>query len=406
MGGNQLDVDGSSLGGKLGALFTVRDQELQQARAELDIIAMGFADTMNQLQSEGLDLDGNAGVDMFNDINAIAAQESRVLYDQDNTGNLTGRIEITDMSALKAQDYEITFDGTDYILKDPKGIIADVNLGANGTGPYDLGPTGAPNPNLGFRFVEDSGTPAAGDSFTIRPYNQGVDRMDVVMESPRGVAAAAPVEIQADPGNISNGKVTVANIDNPTAAKALAPLRVEVWENPSPPAPTTGTYTYNVFDNTNTTVVGGPQAYTPPSQTVTLGAGALELEIAGEPSGDGPLGPEVYHLVDASGAGNSTNMNRIGATQQQKLLGGGTVSFQQSYSGTMSTIGSRAADAELSESVTSDILLDAETRFSESSGVNLDEEASDLLKYQQAYQAASRIISVARDTFDVLFQAT
>ena len=395
LGTNLLEVDGSSLGGRLGALFTVRDQDLQQAKGELDIIAMGFADTMNQLQSEGLDLDGNAGVDMFNDINATAAQESRILYDNRNTGNMVGRINITDMSALKAQDYEIAYDGANYTLRDPKGIVANINLGPAGAGTYSI-------PSLGFEFVEASGAPVAGDTFTIRSYNLGVNRMEVVMENPRGIAASSPVEIQADPNNISNGSVTITDIADPVAAQALAPLRIEVLENPTG----SGVYTYDIFDNTNASVVGGPQAYTPPAQPVVLGAGALTIEIAGEPAGDAAFGPEIYNLVDAFGVGNSTNVNRIGATQQQKLLANGQESFQQSYSDIMSRVGAGANDAELSESVTSDILLEAENRFSESSGVNLDEEASDLLRFQQAYQAASRIISVARDTFDVLFQAT
>lgn len=395
MGSNLLEVDGGSLGGKLGALFTVRDQELYQAKGELDIIAMGFADTMNRLQHDGLDLDGNVGVDMFNNINATAAQESRVLYDRDNTGDLVGRINITDMSALKAQDYEINFNGTDYILRDPKGIIADINLGSPGSGTYAVS-------SLGFEFIETSGTPGNGDSLIIRSFNLGVDRMEVMMQNPRTIAAASPVEIQADPKNISNGVVSVKDISDPGAAKALAPLRVEVLENPAG----SGNYSYNVFDGSNNSVVGGAQSYTPPAQSIVLGGGALTIEIAGEPSGDPTFGPEIFNIVDAFGVGNSTNINRIGATQLQKLLAGKTESFQQSYSDIMSRVGANTADAELSESVTSDILTAAEERFEKSSGVNLDEEAANLLRFQQGYQAASRIISVARDTFDVLFQAT
>lgn len=390
MGVNTMTVDGSSLGGSLGALFDVRDNEMAKAQGELDIIAMGISETINGLQAEGLDLDGQQGQPIFNDINATAAQEARVLYDNNNAGTLNAQVNITDVSKLKAQDYEVTYDGANYVLKDPKGIVADINLGAAGSGTYAVA-------SLGIEFIESSGAPAAGDTFILRNYNQAVDTFDVVMTNPRSIAASAPVEVQPDSGNISNGQVSITDIDDPEAARLLdLPYSVEVLENP------VGTFTYDVLDNTGTSLFSG--GYTPPSQVIDLGP--FSIEIAGEPSGDALHGPEVFTIVDAFGTGNSTNMNRIAATQNQQLLAEGTESFQESYADITAEIGGDAADAELSEEVTSDILLQAEMRMAESTGVNLDEEASNLLKFQQAYQAASRIISVARDTFDTLFQAT
>jgi flagellar hook-associated protein 1 FlgK len=40
----------------------------------------------------------------------------------------------------------------------------------------------------------------------------------------------------------------------------------------------------------------------------------------------------------------------------------------------------------------------------EESGVNLDEEAANLLRYQQAYQAAGKMMQIASQLFDVLLQ--
>jgi len=37
--------------------------------------------------------------------------------------------------------------------------------------------------------------------------------------------------------------------------------------------------------------------------------------------------------------------------------------------------------------------------------VNLDEEAADLVRYQQAYQAAARVIAVANEVFQSLLDA-
>jgi len=51
------------------------------------------------------------------------------------------------------------------------------------------------------------------------------------------------------------------------------------------------------------------------------------------------------------------------------------------------------------------LLAQAEAAKSEVSGVNLDEEAADLLRFQQAYQAAAQVINVANSLFDSLLNA-
>jgi flagellar hook-associated protein 1 FlgK len=48
-------------------------------------------------------------------------------------------------------------------------------------------------------------------------------------------------------------------------------------------------------------------------------------------------------------------------------------------------------------------LLDQVTKSQQAvSGVNLDEEAANLLKYQQAYQAAGKAMQIANTMFDTI----
>ena len=71
----------------------------------------------------------------------------------------------------------------------------------------------------------------------------------------------------------------------------------------------------------------------------------------------------------------------------------------------MTIIGVETKSREISTASFETLLAGAEERLAGIQGVNLDEEAANLIQYQQAYTAAARIISVARDTFDTLLQA-
>ena len=52
------------------------------------------------------------------------------------------------------------------------------------------------------------------------------------------------------------------------------------------------------------------------------------------------------------------------------------------------------------------MLEDASAAVDSVSGVNLDEEAAALVRYQQAYQAAARVIAAANSMFETLLDAT
>ena len=64
---------------------------LKQASAEPDLLAAGIADTINQAQKSGLDLNGLQGADVFEDINSSMLQQGRVLSYSDNTGTLNAQ---------------------------------------------------------------------------------------------------------------------------------------------------------------------------------------------------------------------------------------------------------------------------------------------------------------------------
>ena len=85
--------------------------------------------------------------------------------------------------------------------------------------------------------------------------------------------------------------------------------------------------------------------------------------------------------------------------------GGGGVSMATSYSQLVSKVGGKASQAQVDGTATNAALSYAAASRSSVSQVNLDEEASNLVKFQQYYTASSQIIKVAQDTFTTLINS-
>ena len=68
-------------------------------------------------------------------------------------------------------------------------------------------------------------------------------------------------------------------------------------------------------------------------------------------------------------------------------------------------VGSKTNEVKVMKDAQTAILKDAMVSRENVSGVNLDEEAANLLKYQQAYQASSKVVQIAGSLFDSILQA-
>jgi flagellar hook-associated protein 1 FlgK len=84
------------------------------------------------------------------------------------------------------------------------------------------------------------------------------------------------------------------------------------------------------------------------------------------------------------------------------LLNNGTVSYNEAFAQTISRTASLSANADLSRSAFSALVEQATASQQAVSGVNLDEEAVNLIRFQQAYQASARAIQIANSLFDEL----
>ena len=398
----KVALDGAKLGGAIAAKLEYRDEHLLKARSEINRLALAISETLNQAQSQGLDLETQQGRDLFTDVNSSALQASRVLGYSANSGTLSASVNITDVSLVPTDEFEIKFDGTDYLMTN-KTDGSTVNLGAAGAGTYTTA--------FGFEFNETSGVPNTDDRFTIRPTENSASLMKVTLTDGKGIAASTAVGANADANNVSDGAVNIINVTDPVTARAYtegsnAKLTVDVYES----AP--GTFDYRIYD------AGNP----PPAPVLSAGsfaagtsavidmppapaASAFQIQISGSPIGQGSLAREKFTVSDVFGPGNGTNAGFISATQEQAIIGGSRQTFSQGLAITTADVGSNASSAELVANTAEALFTQAYNRNQSTSGVNLDEEAANMIKFQQAYQASSRIISVANTIFDTLLAA-
>ncbi|MCL1076615.1 flagellar hook-associated protein FlgK [Parashewanella spongiae] len=106
-----------------------------------------------------------------------------------------------------------------------------------------------------------------------------------------------------------------------------------------------------------------------------------------------------------TGAGDNTNALEMATLSEAQTMNGGKSSFIDVYEGTKLEIGSQTKGAETRLASATSVFQQAESRVQSESGVNLDEEAANLLRFQQSYQASARIMTTSQQIFDTLLSA-
>ena len=397
---SSVAIKASTLGGSLGASFEFRDEHLTQTRTEIDRLAMAISFTLNDSQASGLDLNGLQGANIFTDINSTELQQGRVLVPASNTGTTQAQVTINDVSLLPTDEFEVRFDGTDFTLYNLTSGASE-NLGGPGAG-VPAG-THTPNsPDYGFSFVE-TGVPVAGDTFTIIPTKDSAALMKTTLTDGNAIAASTAIAVTPSSNNVSEGKVEITNVINPVAARGYN-VTVDVYES----AP--GTFSYRVYDTATPppapTIAAGTYA---PGASVLIdipaGTPDFQIEISGDLVGSGTNARETFTLGDAFGVGNGNNAVVMAKTQEVGVTNGGRETFSKSLAVSTSVVGAKASNADLTADTAQALFTQAYNRNQATSGVNLDEEAANLMKFQQAYQAASQIISTANTIFDTILAA-
>ena len=363
--GLTVTLNSKSLGGSVGGLLEFRDTILAPAQAELGRIAVGLALEFNQGHREGMDLYGDMGTDFFN----LAPPKVSAHSGNDPASTASISAAYSDLGAIDGQNLQLRFDGSNWIAT---RTDTGVQVPMTGTGPTYV---------VNGIELTISGTPALNDRFLLQPTATATGGLSVAITDPSRIAAANPVRVASDLGNIGTGVAGKLSVLDPT--------------DPALPNPAS----IDFIDANNYTIDGaGPYPYTP-GQTISANGWSLLLD--GKPAaGD-------QFTVSPTQAGSSDNGNalRLATVEDAKAFNGGTITLNGALGGLTTQIGAAARAADYSMQAQQVIAENAQATRDSISGVNLDEEAADMLQLQQAYQAASQLISAADTMFQSILRA-
>ena len=368
LNGSTVTLSESSLvGGQLGGLVEFRSKTLEPAQNALGRVAIGLASTINAQHRLGQDLNGNPGGDLFTLASPVVTASST------NGSSASVTASISDAGALTTSDYRLQYDGSNYTL---------TRLSDNTTTTF--APAALPATVDGVT-LNVSTTPAAGDSFLIRPTVNGASGIGVAITDPSLLAAAAPIRTATATGNTGSATISAGSVNAPPPPNANLQQ------------PVTITFTSPTTYDVTGTGTGNPTGLTyTPGSTITYNG--WSATISGTPA----TGDSFTVASNAGGVGDSRNALLLGALQTTNTLANGTTSYQGAYSQLVSQIGNKTRELEVTSSAAGNLLAEANLSMQNESGVNLDEEASNLLRYQQAYQAAGKVMQIASQLFDVL----
>ncbi|MDZ7783993.1 MAG: flagellar hook-associated protein FlgK [Halioglobus sp.] len=361
-------------GGELGGLLDFREQVLDPARNQLGLVATGITAVVNDQHRLGMDLQGSAGGDFFTPLQAAVGAFSS------NSGLSSASVSIDNAAALTGDEYTLRFDGGLWTLTN-----RSTGSTQTGGGPF----------NVDGLEISVSGTPSNGDAFIIQPTRQNAALFDLALDNPRRVAAASPLRSDASLGNAGDVSIDGLSVTDASGLPLSAPVSLSF--NPDALGP--GVPGFDVAG-----AAGGPLAYDPASEgngkSFTLGG--FEFTVSGTPQ----TGDTLTVVNNTNGSGDNRNALALAGLQTSNTLLGGSASFQDTYGNMVADIGVQARQAQ-SNSRTDGVLLEQAVADRESvAGVNLDEEAANLIRFQQAYQGAAQVIAVADQLFQTLLAAT
>lgn len=118
-----------------------------------------------------------------------------------------------------------------------------------------------------------------------------------------------------------------------------------------------------------------------------------------------PVAGDVFNVAaNTNAAGDNRNALMMAAQQNQNLMSNGTASLQGVYSQLVGSIGAKTQELTITSKSQDTMLAQTIASQQSVSGVNLDEEAANLMRYQRAYQAAAKAMQIANTMFDSVLQ--
>lgn len=351
-------------GGKMGAYLTFRDQTLEPARNALGRAALGMAVSINQQNQLGQEPPptGALGGNLFNEAVPRVDQNAN-----NNPASGKPSVTIANLAGLTTSDYRLTFNGAGYTL---------LCLSDNTTTSY----ASLPQTVDGMTITAPAPV-TAGDSFLIRPTANGARDIALVTNDSNKIAAAAPIRTtKTGAGTISSGTVNA-----PPPPNANLQQTVSITFN-NPPT------TFNVSG----TGTGNP-TNVPYTSGQDISYNGWTVQITGTPAAT-----DVFTIESNTGGTDGRNASLLAGLQTQNLMANGTASLQGVYGQLVGEVAVKTSELAVTSLAQDNMVAQTVAAQQAVSGVNLDEEAANLIRYQNAYQAAAKAMQIAQTMFDAI----
>lgn len=409
---NKVALNDKDIGGGIGGLFSARN-DLEPAKRELGQLAAAMADAMNQQNRLGMDLDNELGGDLFS-----LGTSDGLPYSQ-NTGNATAKVSFVPGKGTEVTtfDYEVQFSsatGYEVFSVDKDGNRTSL---ATGTTP----PATVQVAGHGIQF-DLSGTPAAGDRILLQPTKRAAAGLEQLVTRAEDLALASPLKADKGKDNFGSGEIKLNGITNTGAGSGFGTNSLDPASPQVVKIDVSGNYQVYAADGTTLIGVapaaskgqnlmaalenplGGPKVYATPTQTP-----GYEFSITGQvKSGD-----NFTLSYNTDGFADNANGLALAELQNKDLVrkssNAGTsndkMTFNEAYSSLVTGVGNTTSQAKSQLKADETKLTQSRAIFESVSGVSLEEEAANLIRYQQSYAASAQIVSTAKTIFDTLLSS-
>jgi flagellar hook-associated protein 1 FlgK len=300
---------------------------------------------------------------------------------------------------LTNSDYSLSYDGTNHTLTRltdgnqwstllPGKTFADLSAEVAGSEGFSFTLAGAMN---------------TGESFVIKPVGEAARNMSVsptIAGDVRLIAAAMPIRTASTSTNSGSGKISAGETFSGFSATSIPAAGVSLTY-----ASGTGLLTLAGVPagaNISVTVGGNTTLYPGPTIPYTSGATVSFAGVSFEISGNLNNGDSFAIGKNSAGVSDGRNALALGQLQTQNTMSGKTASYQTAYAQLVSETGNKTRQIAVTGEAQQALLKQSQAAREALSGVNLDEEAANLLRYQQAYQASAKSLQIGTGLFDTL----
>jgi flagellar hook-associated protein 1 FlgK len=360
-------------GGSLGGVLRFRSQTLDETQNALGRIALTLSQNVNDQHRLGQDLTGAMGQKLFNQ--AVP----RVTASSNNAGSGVPSVAIdaSSIDELTTSNYELAFVGGSYQLT----RISDNLVRTYGSLPQTVD---------GVTISAGAWAPAANDTILIQPTRDGAHSLSVAITDVRALAAAAPIRSAGTLANTGLATIEPGTVNGPPPANPNLQHKVTLSF--------TSATSFDVVDVTAGATLASGVSYT---SGADISYNGWTTRIRGTPANGDSFSVEQ----NVNGVADNRNIALLGTLQTRNTMnasagGSATATYQGAYAQIVSAIGSKSNEVAAIGAAQQSLADQSTAALQSVAGVNLDEEAANLLRYQQAYQAAAKILDIASKLFD------